>query len=233
MRFLWLASFFFMVVGLKAQSFEVSPFQEIYRTTIGETLRVPVKLKNTSDKTITLILRKTAGQLGGTQKNYYCFDNVCLDQKVEDYVVKLEPQQTLSGLQIALDAGLAHGASSAHYLVINRSNPSESIEFDLNFVVEERSRKNDIYSSAHITLHDVYPNPVTEHAFVDYKVLDSQIEAKIIIHNLLGNPIGEYDLPSLENKVKISADALSAGIYFYTLYLDNEGVVTRKLIVKK
>ena len=61
----------------------------------------------------------------------------------------------------------------------------------------------------------------------------SSAEAKIIIHNILGSPIDEYSLPSAENRVKIRAESMGAGIYLYTLYLDNEGVITRKLIVKK
>jgi hypothetical protein len=40
-------------------------------------------------------------------------------------------------------------------------------------------------------------------------------------------------MPYNERSIKILADNLSAGIYFYTLYIDNEGVMTRKLIVKK
>ncbi|MEJ2005968.1 MAG: T9SS type A sorting domain-containing protein [Cyclobacteriaceae bacterium] len=82
-------------------------------------------------------------------------------------------------------------------------------------------------------MNDVYPNPVTDFAFVDYNLLDRDAEAKIVIHNVLGSAIAEYDLPYLETRVKISADELNAGVYFYTLYVDNEGVMSRKLIVRK
>ena len=99
--------------------------------------------------------------------------------------------------------------------------------------MEERSAKADIYSSPHIVLHDVYPNPVVDFAYVNYDMKNDEVAAKIIIHNILGNPIDEYNLPSAENNVKIRAESMNAGIYFYTLYLDNEGVMTRKLIVKK
>jgi hypothetical protein len=84
-----------------------------------------------------------------------------------------------------------------------------------------------------MTLHDVYPNPVVDHAVVDYRILNDQVKAKIVIHNLLGNVVGEYALPSMENYVRFRTEGLSAGIYFYTLYIDNEGVMTRKLIVRK
>lgn len=216
-----------------AQGFELTSLQEWYKGTIGETIKAPVRFKNTSEKPITLIIRKVNGQIGSTQKNYFCLDNNCLDQKVEDYILKIESGQVLSGFQIVLEAGLVSGESSLKYVAYSKSNPSLSVEFELNFSVEEKPEKQNIYSSRFVTLHDVYPNPVVDQAVVDYKIMNDQIKAKIVVHNILGNVVGEYSLPSLENFVRVKTDDLSAGIYFYTLYVDNEGVMTRKLIVRK
>jgi hypothetical protein len=232
MKVLWLAIFFHLTHLLAAQSFEISGFQDSYKGKIGEIIKAPLRLKNVSDKPITLIIRKVEALIGGTQKNYFCLAENCLDANVEDHTVRIEPQQTYTVLQIALEGGLAPGVSSVKYAVFNRSNPADTFEFEVNFQVEEQSDA-DIYNSDVVVLHDVYPNPVSDYAFVDYKILDERVKASIIIHNLLGNPIDEYQLPFGENKVKLRADALSAGIYFYTLYLDNEGVITRKLIVRK
>lgn len=221
------------VFDLAAQSFEIGHLQDVYKGYIGETVKVPVTITNTTEKPLTLVVRRISTNLGGTQKNYFCPNGDCLDQRVEDVLLKLEPGQTLSTFEIGLDAGLANGISSARYMVFNRYNSAEIFEFDLNFAVEERSAKEDIFTHPHIVLHDVYPNPVVDYAFVNYDITNDDIEAKIVIHNILGNAIDEYNLPSSENKVKIRAESMNAGIYFYTLYLDNEGVVTRKLIVKK
>jgi hypothetical protein len=232
-QILWLVYFTCFTFEVYAQSFELGALQDVYKGFIGETLKVPVRLRNNTEKPIILIVRRVNSTLGGTQKNYFCPDNNCLDQKVEDVIIKIEPHETLTTLQIALEAGLANGISSVKYLVFNKSNLTENIEFDLNFAVDERSTKEDIYSSPYITLHDVYPNPVTDYAYVNYDIINDEVKAKIIIHNILGNPIDEYNLPSAENRVKIRAESMNAGIYFYTLYLDNDGVITRKLIVKK
>ena len=232
-KLLWLVFVTCIVFELQAQSFEIAAIQEVYRGHIGETVKVPLQLANTTDKPLTLIIRRVSSNLGGTQKNYYCPDNECLDQRVEDFLIRLEPRQTLTNFDIALDAGLANGISSVKYLIFNRYNSSDALEFDLHFAVEERSAKEDIFTHPQIVLHDVYPNPVVDYAYVNYKMLNDDLEAKIVIHNILGNPIDEYNLPAAENKVKIRAESMNAGIYFYTLYLDNEGVVTRKLIVKK
>jgi len=216
-----------------AQGFELTSPQESYKGLIGETIKAPLRFKNTSDKPITLIIRKVNGQIGSTQKNYFCLDNNCLDQRVEDYIIKIEPGQVSNSLQIVLEAGLVSGESALRYVAYSKSNPSQSVEFELNFAVEERAEKQDIYNSRFVTLRDVYPNPVIDQAVVDYKIMNDQIKAKIVVHNILGNIVGEYSLPSMENFIRVKTDDLSAGIYFYTLYVDNEGVMTRKLIVRK
>lgn len=223
----------FPAMELLAQSFEVGDLEDVYKGSIGETIKVPLTFTNNTDKALTLVVRRMSSTIGGTQKNYFCADGNCLDQRIEDFLVRIEPHQTVSSLQVALDAGLANGISNLKYLVFNRSNSGENVELDISFAVEERSGKADIFTHPQIILHDVYPNPVVDFAYVNYNMASSDVEAKIVIHNILGNAIDEYNLPSSENRVKIRAEALNAGIYFYTLYLDNEGLVTRKLIVKK
>jgi hypothetical protein len=107
------------------------------------------------------------------------------------------------------------------------------MEIELNFEVEEKPDKTTIYNSRLITVYDVYPNPAVEEAFLDYHLANENVSAKILVHNILGNIIGEYPLSPLDKRVRIKTEDQSAGIYFYTLYVENEGVMTRKLIVKK
>ena len=215
-----------------AQGFEVSGLQENYRGFIGETIKAPVRIKNTTDRPLNLVLRKSNALIGSTQKSYFCMDGNCFEQRADDLTIRLEPGQSVNALQIVLEAGLVSGESSIRYIVFNKANAAESIEFDTNFIVEEKPEKQSIYNSKYITLHDVYPNPVVDYAFVDYKIQNDRVKARIVIHNILGNIVGEYNLPLLENKVKMRTEELSSGVYFYTLYIDNEGVLTRKLVVK-
>jgi len=232
-RLLWLVCLICAAYNVNAQSFEVIGLQETYRGVIGETIKVPLHFKNNTDKTITLVIRKVSNQIGSTQKNYFCIDNNCLDHHTEDYIIRVEPNQVLNSFNVALEAGLAQGVSTIKYIAFSKSSPGDSMEFDLNFMVDERPERPNIYTSEYLILHDLYPNPVKDHAFADYTILNERIEAKIVIHNILGNTIDEYNLPFSENRVKIRAESLSAGVYFYTLYIDNTAVATRKMICKK
>jgi hypothetical protein len=231
-KLVWFVVFIFLSSAAAAQGFEMLGLQENYKGIIGETVKAPIRIRNTSEKPMTLVVRKVSAQIGSTQKNYFCLDSNCQDQKTDDLILKLEPGQVSNTLHVALEGGLVSGESIGKYLIYNRINPAELIEFELNFVIEEKPIKQNIYNSKRITLHDVYPNPVSDHAFVDYKVFNERSKARIVIHNILGNIVGEYGLPAAESKVKIRTEELNSGIYFYTLYVDNEGVLTRKLIVK-
>ena len=232
-RWLLLIGYVLLYGSLSAQNFEVSGLQDAYKGTIGDLIKAPLRIKNKTEKPITLVIRRVDTQIGTTQKNLICPDNDCADQRSEEFIFKLEPGQTLQNLSFGLEAGLAEGYSTVRYMIFNKSNPSESSAIELNYVVEGKSEKTSIYSSKYITIHDVYPNPVIDHANIDYKIHSDDVKTKIVIHNILGNTLTEYELASVETSIKIPADQLGAGIYFYTLYIENEGVMTRKLIVKK
>lgn len=223
----------FYALTLQAQSFEVSGYSENHRGYIGELIKAPVQIRNTSNRAITLIIRKDDSQIGSTQKSLFCPDGNCETIQSDDLTLRLEPGQTIQSLILALEAGLVPGYSTVRFTIVNKSNQLDSFGVELNFSIEEKPLKNDIYSSRFITIHDVYPNPVTDFAHIDYRLLTDKVKAKIVIHNILGSALSEYELPYLDNKVKIRAEEFTAGIYFYTLYLDNEGLMTRKLIVKR
>ena len=125
--------FCFLSLTLTGQSFEVSGIQDNYRGIIGESIKAPLRIKNTTDRTITLVIRKIEGQLGTTQKNFFCIDGNCMDSRIEDYQIKVEPGQTFNTLEIGLDAGIAPGISSSKYLIYNRNNSLDSFEFEMKF----------------------------------------------------------------------------------------------------
>jgi hypothetical protein len=114
-----------------------------------------------------------------------------------------------------------------------KGNAQAVQEKNVTVVVEERPTRTYVFQSKEITMHDVYPNPIQYQAFIDYKLHSESVKAKIIIHNILGKNMGEYELNTTENRLKIEVDDLLPGVYFYTLYLDNNGILTRKLMVRK
>lgn len=222
-------------VSARAQSFELVDAPKTVNVAIGERFVLPVTIRNTTDRPVQLIVRRGDRILGTGQINYFCWGSDCFEPGVERMPVsrKLEARSSSDQFKIILETGLNEGFSTVTYQIYDRDNPMDVIEYEVTFNIEERRSADRIFESRDIRINDVYPNPVTDYAIVDYNLLDRDVKAKVVIHNVLGSIMAEYELPYLENKVKIQTGEYNAGVYFYTLYLDNDGVMTRKLIVRK
>ena len=216
-----------------SQSFDLLDKQENFQAGISETLRIPLKIRNTTAKSQFYIIRKLQSDLGSTQKGYFCFDKTCLEQGIEEFSKRIEPGETLQTLFYVLESGMQGGQSSVRFQIFAKGNPVEAVDYAVSISVQEKNQKPVIFQSKDITIEDVYPNPVQDLAFMKYQIHNESVEAKVVIHNILGRAINEIELSPSEDRVKIQTDELVSGIYFYTLYLDNNGVLTRKLIIRK
>ena len=204
-----------------------------YQAQLGQVLKIPLKIKNTTDKPQFYIVRKVQGDLGGTHKGYFCFGDKCLEPGVDQFSKRIEPGQTIEGLYYTLETGLVTGQNNFKFEVFEQGHVAEALAHNVSVSVEERTEKSMVFQSRDITINDVYPNPVSNYAFIEYHLINDAIKANVIIHNILGMPMADYELPAFETSVKLSLENLAPGVYFYTLYLDKEGVLTRKLIVRK
>lgn len=204
-----------------------------YQTQLSKVIKIPLRIKNNSDKAQFYIIRKVNNDLGGTQKGYFCLEDNCLEPGMDEFSKKIEPGQTINGLYYTLETGLVIGQNNLKFEIFERGHMSEVLEHSVSVSIEEKKERSMVFQSKDITIHDVYPNPVSDYAFIEYQLTNEAIKANVIIHNILGMPMGDYELPSFETRVKLFTEDLAPGVYFYTLYLDNDGVLTRKLIVRK
>jgi hypothetical protein len=231
----WVLSLFLISFCLSgvAQSFELLDKQENFQTSISENLRIPFKIRNNTSKPQFYIIRKTNADLNNTQKGYFCLDKNCLEPGIEEFSKRVEPGETLQTLVYVLESGIQTGLGSIRFQVFVKGNSADAIDYAVSIAVSEKDHKPIIFHSKDITIQDVYPNPVQDLAFMDYRIHNESVTAKVVIHNILGSPISEFELSAFEDRVKIQTDEFVSGIYFYTLYLNNNGVLTRKLIIRK
>lgn len=223
---------FFLYQG-SAQNFEVTDLPATLTSSVSQTLKIPIKIRNTAEKAQFFIIRLADSDLRAGQKGYFCVDGDCLESGVYEFSRKIESGAGLSGLQFILETGIVTGQNNLRFEVFVKGNAINKLEQEVNINIDEKQPKNVVFKSRDLIVHDVYPNPVSTMAFIDYELYNEQMKAKIVIHNILGSALGEQELPYADSKAKISAEELTPGIYFYTIYIDNEGVTTRKLIVRR
>lgn len=232
-RFLFIGLVLLNIGQALGQSFQLVDKQDSYQSSISQTLRIPIRIKNTTDRPQFYIIRKVQDDLASTQKGYFCLEGNCLEPGMDKFSKRIEPGETLENLYYSLETGLLTGQNSIQFEVFPQLNPIEAVEHNVNISINEKASKVFVFQSKEITVNDVYPNPVFDHAFIDYKIHNETMKAKLVIHNILGSALGEYALPTFETKIKLQTEDLAAGVYFYTVYLNEEGVLTRKLIVRK
>ncbi|MDH5398433.1 MAG: T9SS type A sorting domain-containing protein [Cyclobacteriaceae bacterium] len=220
--------------ALNAQSIVVSENLN-FSGTFSEEIKAPISITNNSNEVLHVGIKRLDATIGTSQKTWFCWDNDCMDTETDELntIKRLNPGETINSLRSILQSGLVEGFSSVKYLIYNTQNPADAVEVDVNYTIENQLSHSSLYSSKQVVINDVYPNPVSEYAVVDYRINDLESEAKIVIHSVLGSIVGEYTLQPLETELKIKAESFNPGIYFYTLYIDNDGVMTRKLIVRK
>jgi len=219
----------------QAQSFEIIGGQGTYKGEIGKAIQVPIKVKNLTDQPIQIVVKRIDQVIGTSQSSYFCWGDDCFDAEVEQLPLsqRVGVEETSDKFVSVLETGLVAGISTVKYLIYNRDIPSDAMEYEVNYTVEEDLGNNVIFSSAQIKINEVYPNPADKYAIFDYNILDEEVDAKIIMHNVLGSIVGEYELSFLETKLKVITENMNPGVYFYTLNLDNEGIMTKKMIIRR
>lgn len=216
-----------------SQNFDLLDKQDSYQGGISQTLRIPLRIRNNSDKAQFFVVRKIQDDLNDSQKGYFCLDKTCLEPGIAEFSRKLEPGETLQNLVFTVETGLISGQHNVRFEIFPLGATYQTIEHPVTITIDERAGKAMFFHSRDITIHDVYPNPVVDLATIDYNIHHDGAKAKVVIHNILGKSLGDYELPPNDNKIKIQTDDLPAGVYFYTLYVNNEAVFTRKLMVRK
>lgn len=217
------------------QSFEIAGTKGTYKGHIGKSIQVPISIKNLTDRPIQIVIKRVEQVIGTSQTSYFCWGEDCFDSQIEQIPLsqRVKPGEVSNKFVSVLETGLVAGISTVKYVIYNRDTPSDMVEYEVNYTVDEDIADNIIFSSSDIKINEVYPNPANEFAVFDYNLLNEDTEAKIIMHNVLGSIVGEYELTYLETKLKVMTESMKTGVYFYTLYLDNDAAITRKLAIRR
>lgn len=200
---------------------------------IGSSQRKTVILQNESNQVKTYLLKNIRGSVGSSQKVKICLDDQCFDPKKDltKITLKLAPGEIHTGLYLEFEMGIAETRGSFDLFFVNAENIRENFVVEARYEVASASLKK--ISHKDINLSEIYPNPSNRIAQLDYELVNPKAKAKISINSFIGNPIAEYELDPERNSLVINVTDFQPGVYFYTLFVDNKNVVTKKLQVKK
>ncbi|MCS7019253.1 MAG: T9SS type A sorting domain-containing protein [Cytophagales bacterium] len=97
----------------------------------------------------------------------------------------------------------------------------------------DKSDDNWLFVNDQVAISNIYPNPASDHVSLNCIFYDAQTQVKVVFRNVLGSIIAEFTLAPHERQWVLPVDKFIPGVYFYTLWINNKSVVTKKLVVKR
>lgn len=88
-----------------------------------------------------------------------------------------------------------------------------------------------LFANDKLWVSNAYPNPADEAAEIDYQ-FSAPGDARLVMLNVLGAPVGEYVLEHGERKLRIATHNFATGYYLYQLSVDGKKVATKRLLVR-
>jgi hypothetical protein len=234
-RLLQLTLLFLLALPFLANAQQVRVLSEgvEFSGKIGSSQRKTVLLHNESSQPKTYLLRNIKGSIGSSQKMRICIGDQCYDPKKDlaKVALKLAPGEIYTDLYLEFELGIAETLGSFDLVFVNREALREFFVVEAKYAVSSEP----IVDISHqgIKLGDIYPNPSNRVAQLDYTLVNPKVKAKITVTSFIGNPVAEFDLDPARNSLVIQVSDFQPGVYFYTLFVDNKNVVTKKLQVKK
>lgn len=111
--------------------------------------------------------------------------------------------------------------------VAEKSSEKKSPALEAQLRAEELLFVND-----KISVSNVYPNPASEYAEIDFTINPGLRDAKLTFYNVLGSQMQEFTLNKNDRKLRINTRDMATGLYFYQLSVDGKKVATKKMLVR-
>ncbi|MEI6455252.1 MAG: T9SS type A sorting domain-containing protein [bacterium] len=188
-------------------------------------------VKNNTGAAINVMCKKAYINILEGTMNVFCW-GICFgpDVFVSPETISIDPEVTnfldFSGHYIP---STFSGISTIRYTFWVDGNPNDSACVNINFAAYPLGINNPEQKAV---LSQAYPNPAVTNVGFDYTISNGNVPSSIIIRNVLGSVVKEEMISDASGKISFDVSNLSNGIYFYSLVVNGERIITRKMVVK-
>jgi len=119
------------------------------------------------------------------------------------------------------------GTSIITYTFYDDFNEQDSVSVTFKYTTETDGIE-DINYVEHI---NAYPVPANDHLYIDFKIKNCK-NISVRLTNILGEEIQHFQTNNNNNKILLNTSNINNGLYFYTIYSNNQPLITKKIIVK-
>ncbi len=192
-----------------------------------------LKCTNSNASTLSVKVKKKHISIVPGSENYFCWMNCYIPTVfVSTYYIDIQKDSTANDFSGDYKAHGNIGVSTVMYTFYDMSNVNDSacviVNYDcsLGLSVPENS------SVAKVDFSNAYPNPANSQTSFTYAIPDSEGNAHLVIRDMVGGVVSDIELTENNGSLKIETSKLSDGVYFYSLMLDGQPYMTKKLVIK-
>jgi len=122
------------------------------------------------------------------------------------------------------------GVSIVEYTFFNVDNLDESVKVTVNFDTTPQGIDDNIFNNSMVS--DVYPNPTSHSVSIDYNFPHEVTGADVKIMNMLGVVVKQQKIILHNSSLTMDVSEMESGIYFYSVFINEELLSTKKLVVR-
>lgn len=199
-------------------------------------------IKNTSSNSVVLYMRELEKNIAAGHKMNLCFAGECTPSPQgtllgsREDTVRVAAGATLSGPALGFHIQYypqnKNGVSNVKYRIENWADSRDFVELDLKVTTVGASVSvNKTLSRPQADLSNAYPNPATSSTEIKYQLPPHYKRAYLNVYDVLGKEVHKEDINDPNGKIELNLRNFNAGLYFYSLTVDDKKILTRRLIV--
>lgn len=221
-----------VAVSSKAQTFTTSPADSIETTNdINDWLSDYIYIKNISGSTLNLSFQTITNTMDPLGWNVL----LCTNSGCYPYVPTSGPLGTIANgdsAHLNLHTGFVGiaGTGEIKCKIYETGNPANAITITFRYHAVSTSGIFDNAKNNTFSLSQNFPNPFSTSTTIKYDL--SEPNGKLVITDVQGKNVGEYNLDGSSGEVRVVKGNLKSGIYFYFIYSNDKMISKNKMIVK-
>jgi len=247
MKKLLLVGFIFSVGFATAQSIKLknkdnsavvtNTSQSVSGPVTATEINFNIEIENASTSQIVVRAKRLELVSVNGTKNGFCFGFTCNEYTSGSTPIANMPQDSL-----ILAPGAKDGLTKLQHIPQNvqgtatyrgvfwvSGNPTDSAYVDVTFSTWATGIETNKTESNFV---EAYPNPAQNTINIAYNSLNPQ-NTSIAVYNVLGEKVREITKLNKDGVSSVDLSSLEAGVYFYSMIVNNKTVITKKFMVTK
>lgn len=198
-------------------------------------LKAQIFLHNDGEEAIDIWARKIEQEVLPNTFNTFCWADFCFDVTV----VESQAGLTLAAGATSIDTdfygqyfpeGLS-GTTIVKYEFFSRNESFETVSVTVTYTADATSASGPSLRQTRIS--DPRPNPARDFTVFDYQLPSGVRSARLVVRNLTGSVVMEVPLDPSGSRLRLETSSLNNGIFLYSFVVNEQVILTKKLVVNR